>query len=303
MGALTALLMVTACSTTATDSGQKALHYEGGATQAEKFVECINPGERVVDGSGDKHYTYPMNQRKYVFDITEGADREPLTVTTKDGITQQVTGITNFVLNTSCEPLEVEGKKYEGGALQVFHEFLGKPRNAYFDDNTEGSGWLPILNDYIGRQLQILANSVAQENNWTYEQLYNDATVREQWQKQVQERLAVAVNRGMETNVEFFKNYVVSFDQPEPPQEIKQSLLARQTAKAKAETAGANAEAQRLAAEAQEDVAKAEAAVRQSEIKGYGSVEAYLCAKHIEAGLSCFPPGADSFILSNPSSK
>jgi hypothetical protein len=284
------LALLAGCSTTATDSGQKALHYKGGATQAESFESCVGPGERVVDGSGDKHYKYPLNQRKYVYDDTDGADRGTIEITTKDGIPMTVSGITNFVLNTDCEKVKVGDKTYKGGVLQVFHEFLGKPREAYFDDNSEGPGWGPILDDYIGRQLQILANTVVQSNGWTYDQLFNDAGIREEWQKEVEERLPAAVNRNMETDLEFFKNYVVSFDQPQPPQNIKNALLNRQRALAEAETAEAKADAAVLTAKAKEAQAKAEAATRKAEIEGYGSVDAYLKAKAIQKGINPWQP-------------
>jgi len=284
-------LLLAGCSTTATDSGQVALHYKGGATQAEKFEGCVGPGERTVDGAGDKHYTYPSNQRKYVYDDTDGADREPIQITTSDGIPMTVTGITSFVLNTSCEPVTVAGKEYKGGTIQVFHEYMGKPRHAYFDDNTEGEGWGPILDDYLGRQLQILANTVAQENKWSYDQLYNDTAVRQQWQDEVQEAMVAAVNRSTETDQEFFKNYVVSFDQPQPPENLKNDLLTRQRALAQAETAEAKAEAAVITAKAQAAQARAEAETRKAEISGYGSVEDYLKAKAIEKGINPWQPG------------
>src|SRR3712207_8983535 len=43
-------------------------------------------------------------------------------------------GVANFVLNTDCSPLEINGRTLPGGALQQFHESLGKRYQAYMTD-------------------------------------------------------------------------------------------------------------------------------------------------------------------------
>ncbi len=93
-------------STTSTGPDQVALHYKGGAFSSRRFSDCVGPSNRVFDGPGDDHFAYPSSQTNFVFDGEDG-DGGPITFVTKDGIEMTVEGVTNFLLNTACEPSEI----------------------------------------------------------------------------------------------------------------------------------------------------------------------------------------------------
>ena len=66
-----------------------------------------------------------------------------------------VEGVANFLLNTNCTTLEVDGITYPGGALQRFHELIGKRYVAYMtEDGFRSDGWRQMLSIYIGRPLE-----------------------------------------------------------------------------------------------------------------------------------------------------
>ena len=60
-------LFLTSCSSDGyTDLSMKTLRYEKGSTQGGQFVDCINPGEKIV--TNDALYPYPTTQRENVWD-------------------------------------------------------------------------------------------------------------------------------------------------------------------------------------------------------------------------------------------
>ena len=94
-------------STASTGPDQVALHYKGGAFSSKRFSDCIAPSNRVFDGPGDSHFAYPSSQTNFVFDADQGSDGGQITFVTRDGIEMAVEGVTNFLLNTSCEPITI----------------------------------------------------------------------------------------------------------------------------------------------------------------------------------------------------
>lgn len=270
-----------------------AVHYDGGITQGEKFVDCVGPGQKQVDDGGDHYYKYPLNQRNWVNDDVDNADDGLITFFSSDG-QMSATVITNFILNTSCEPKTVDGKEYKGGTLQIFHEYIGKPRKAYFDDNEYGAGWEWVLKNYIGRPLQQAFNTYGK--SYGTEELWRDPTKRNELQAEIEQALPDLINRQMETDEQFFMNLTVSIDEIEPPAETKALIQQRQDAKIKAETAEANKQAEVAAAEAQAAIEKAKAQALKAEIEGYGGVQWYACLKSIEAGMPCFQPNGQLVI-------
>jgi hypothetical protein len=280
-------------STTSTGPDQVALHYKGGAFTSKKFADCIAPSSRVFDGPGDGHFAYPSSQTNFVFDADSG-DGAPITFVTRDGIEMAVEGVTNFLLNTSCEPIEIGSKTYEGGALQRFHELIGNRYAAYMtEDGSRSDGWRQMLGVYIARPLDTAIDRAGQ--SYTYTELYTDPLKKAAWEADVLEQLPDLVGRQIEGDTEFFTSFAVTLQKPEPPQSIKDELVKQQAAVAKAKAAEAEAAAREAAARAQIEVERAEAAKINERVKVLGR-EGYLQQYAIDHGLNPFQPSANSLI-------
>jgi len=222
--ALLGLLVVTGCSSVSNGPDEAALHYEDGPFSNKKFHNCVDPSDREYDGPGDQFYKYPTSQRNLDFSKDKGADAGPITFVSKDGIEMSVTGVLNFRLETSCKPVTVAGKKYDGGVLQFFHELIGNRYDAYNDDDDQTSdGWVKVLRIYMYKPLDTAIDRAGQQ--FTYQQLYNDASVKAQWEQSVLEQLPGLVDRQTDGDVEFFKDYALTLQKPNPPQAIKDALL------------------------------------------------------------------------------
>ncbi|MGZ8738441.1 MAG: hypothetical protein ACXWW7_14845 [Nocardioides sp.] len=127
--------------------------------------------------------------------------------------------------------------KYAGGALQRFHELIGNRYQAYMtDDGQRSDGWRQMLNVYIARPLDTAIDRAGQN---TYTELYTDPTKKAAWEQDVLEQLPDLVNRQTDGDTEFFLNFAITLQKPEPPQAIKDALVKQQeaVARAKAEAA------------------------------------------------------------------
>ncbi len=290
---LLGLLIFVRPSTASTGPDQVALHYKGGAFTSKRFSDCIAPSNRVFDGPGDGHFAYPASQTNFVFDVDTG-DGGPITFVTKDGIEMTVEGVTNFLLNTSCDSLEINGTTYPGGALQRFHELIGNRYAAYMtEDGFRSEGWRQMLSIYIARPLDTAIDRAGQ--NYTYVELYTDPAKKAAWESSVLEQLPDLVNRQTDGETEFFLNFAVTLQKPEPPQSIKDELVKQQAAVAAAKAAQAEAEAREAAALAQVAVEKAEAQKIAERVAVLGR-EGYLQQYAIDQGLNPFQPSTNSLI-------
>lgn len=280
-------------STASTGPDQVALHYKGGAFTSKRFSDCIAPSNRVFDGPGDSHFAYPASQTNFVFDTGDG-DGGPITFVTKDGIEMTVEGVANFLLNTSCEPLEIGGTTYEGGALQRFHELIGNRYQAYMTpDGFRSDGWRQMLSVYIARPLDTAIDRAGQ--NYTYTELYTDPAKKALWEQSVLDQLPGLVDRQIDGDTQFFLNFAITLQKPEPPQSIKDELVKQQAAVAAAKAAQAEAEAREAAALAQVEVEKAEALKIQARVEVLGQL-GFLQQYAIDNGLNPFQPSTNSLI-------
>jgi SPFH domain / Band 7 family len=295
--ALLALVSFARPSTASTGPDQVALHYKGGAFSSKRFADCIAPSNRVFDGPGDSHFAYPSSQTNFVFDADQGSDGGQITFVTRDGIEMAVEGVTNFLLNTSCEPIRIGSTEYAGGALQRFHELIGNRYQAYMtDDGQRSDGWRQMLNVYIARPLDTAIDRAGQ--NYTYTELYTDPQKKAAWEQDVLEQLPDLVNRQTDGDTAFFLNFAITLQKPEPPQAIKDALVKQQEAVAKAKAAEAEAAAREAAARAQISVEKAEAAKINERIKVLGR-DGYLRQYAIDHGLNPYQPSTGSLITGN----
>jgi hypothetical protein len=278
-----------------TDPSVTALRYEGGSTQGREFKECVPAGTKLA--TDDTLYPYPNTQRQDMWDSTNKAADHPnlgeetsLTDSAGVPITAQVN--VQFFLNTSCEPLDKtdEHKAYKGGVLQAYHELVGKTRTAYFnDDGTYGDGWINAMNYYISPQVEsFLADAT---RKYGAEALWqNKDGIRQKIADDLTAALPQLVNDNMETDLQFYENFKVQITSFTPDGEFLGLYKERQAAAVKAQTAQDNAAAQVAEAQANTEVAKAEALTKAATIAGYGSVEAYLQAQAIAAGMNPFQP-------------
>ena len=280
-------------STASTGPDQVSLHYKGGAFTSKRFSDCIAPSNRVFDGPGDGHFAYPASQSNFVFDAGDG-DGGPITFVTKDGIEMTVEGVANFVLNTDCSTQEIGGTTYPGGPLQRFHELIGNRYAAYMtDEGFRSDGWRQMLAIYIARPLDTAIDRAGQA--YTYAELYTDPAKKALWEQSVLDQLPGLVDRQTDGETQFFLNFAITLQKPEPPQSIKDELVKQQAAVAAAKAAQAEAEAREAAAIAQVEVEKAEAKKIQARIDVLG-IQGYLQQYAIDNGQNPFQPSTNSLI-------
>src|SRR5438128_2101453 len=135
---LSSLVALSACSTISTESDQVALSYNKGSFSSKTFDKCIAASNREVDGPSDQHFVYPTSQRVYDATGSKSSDAPAFTVVSSDNAELRQPVTITFTLNTDCTPITVDGKKYPGGILQLFHERLGNRYAAYWNADDEG---------------------------------------------------------------------------------------------------------------------------------------------------------------------
>lgn len=301
VAAFAAILMVFALSSCSSDGlsdpAFRTLRYEGGDTGGSKFKECVSEGEKLV--SNDTFYSYPKTQRESIWDSSnfekgsKSADFPDLVVTDKDGRLVHVKMKISFMLNTSCDKVEANGKTYKGGTIQAFHELIGKTRGADFDTSESGSksygnGWLWVMTNYISTPAENFVSKAIRPQS--VEDLFNDTRKQEAIQDSLLESLPKLVNDVMETDLQFFENFTVVIYKVTPDDEYLNLIKERENAQIKAETAKRNAVARVAEAEANAKVAEAEASVKRAEISGYGGFNNYKCIYLADHGLNCAQP-------------
>ena len=103
------------------------------------------------------------------------------------------------------------------------------------------------------------------------------------------------MNRQTDGEAEYFLNFAITLQKPEPPQSIKDQLVRQQAGVAAARAGPAEAEAQKAAAQAQVEVQRIEAQKVQVRVKVLGQ-QGYLQEYAINSGLNPFQPSANSLI-------
>ena len=285
-----------------TDPSYRTLRYEGGDFSGSKFKECMGDGEKIA--SNDKFYSYPTTQREDVWDSNnfeagnKSADNTDLVLTDKNGVTVNAKVKVDFFLNTSCEPVTVDGKEYKGGTLQAFHELIGKTRGAYFNvgksgTNAYSSGWIWAMTNYISNPLENQLNVEARQT--TADAMWLDSAEKTKMENELEAKLPALINAGMETDLDFYKIANIQITSLTPGDDYLDLFKKRQTAKIDAQTAQINKHSRVVGAEA-------DAAVKCADVLGYrlsgmsytDAVNAYLKAKAIEAGMNPFQPNVNS---------
>lgn len=280
------------------DPSFQTLRYAGGFGEGSKFKECVPVGSKLA--SDDSFYRYPTSQREDVFDsnhfvdknrdgISEGSADHPDLVINVNGVDMNVKAKIQFFLNTSCKPVTVDGKKYDGGVIQYFHEHIGKTRHAYFNkDGSYESGWLWVMDNYISTSVQQLATPALRkyspEDAWLKTDAWEDVS------NTVQGGLQAAVDAAMESDLQFYKDMRVKVFGISPEADFVSLYKERQAAATKAQTAELNKQAQITEAEANAAVAASQAKIKRAEISGYGDNHTYICSVLADKGLNCEQP-------------
>jgi hypothetical protein len=291
------VLALSGCSTVSTESDQVALAYNKGSFSSKTFDKCVNASTREVDGPSDQHFVYPTSQRVYDATGREGADAAPFTAVSKDNAELHVPATITFTLNTSCAEITVDGKKYPGGILQLFHERLGNRYSAYWNSDSEGdagsdgapAGWVSLLNFAIGQPLDTSLDRVTQGYEWR--KLWNDPATKTAVEKQVSEQIQALVDQqtGAPAGEHFFTGFRVLMQKPDPTNEnLKKAVASEQAAVAEANSAKAKADADKAAAEAQIAVARARAEATKAEVAALGP-DAWIKKYGIDKGISPWP--------------
>lgn len=281
-------LVLAGCATVSTQPDTVALHYKGGPISSTTFDACVGTGSRDYAGPGDHYYIYPASQRYYEFDSGKGdqADSGSITFVTADGIEMAVTGVVNFTLNTDCD------------TLRAFHEKIGNRTSSYFTDGANApDGWKNMLDVYIGQALNTAVDRAGQA--YPYASLYNDTATKTKWEQEVNTLLPELVNRQTDGEEEFFQNFSITLQKPEPPAEVKAALVQQQAAVAKQNAAKAEADAAAIAAQAQIEVEKAEAEKARVWVGVIGA-DGYLKQQAIEKGLNPWQPTGTPLVNSTP---
>jgi hypothetical protein len=313
--AVAAVLVLSSCSSDGyTDNSMRSLRYEKGSLSGGKFVECVAPGKKIV--TNDKLYAYPITQREDVWDSNEyhkgsnSADHDDLVIGDRDGNDVHYKIKVPFTLNTSCDPVTVDGKKYPGGALEVWHELISKTRKGYFkEDGTYGgeqSGWIWLMNNHISSSVEDILNRATRTT--TVDAVWRGATADttdkktmglDEVRQTLQDNLQAAVNASTETNLEFYHIGQIKIYSATPDSDYAQQFKDRNAAQISAQTAKDNQTARVAQAKADAAVKEAQAKAQQAEIDGYGGPQWYACAKSLEHNLPCFQPGGTLLVTGN----
>ncbi len=214
-GVLVLGVSATGCSVSVRPDGM-GLEYNAGPFSSTKFDTCGSG--RVWHGPGDKVYIYPIGQRTYRFG--DHGDTDALKIVSKDNLELTVEGVATFSLNASCK------------TLRKFHEEIGLKYEAYEDD-----GWAEMLRVYIGAPLDRALDQVSKKYKWI--DLYSNPEVKKAWEEEVGTAVAAQVNATAGDNYFCSPTYtdkgecgafLLTLQQPTPPENVRTSLAAAQQA-------------------------------------------------------------------------
>lgn len=303
--AAAAVIGLSACSTSIPAGSQAVKVDDYFMIPADPTVEgCIKPETNEFNPPGGfKAYLYPSRQISY--DANDDKDAEaPTTVVVSNASNGnspaelKVPVTVTFDLTKDCDK------------LKDFHRNFGTKYQGWLnDDGSVSDGWKNLLNYVVGQPLKNTLVSIGQKYPW--QQIWNDDKVRGEFQAALTETLP-RVSKERTNGVEYFSNFQVTVMKPDVVNaDLKNAIVAQQTAiqqaqatqakgvadaeatKAKAvadaEAAKAKATADIEAAKAQTELARQRALQQQAEISGYPDVESYIRAKAVDKGFTLWP--------------
>jgi len=232
-----------ACSVATPDTSQAALHYSAGPFSSQQFLDCITPGTRQVDGASDLHFLYPNGRRTWTFrsnpdgSIAAGADAPAIRVSTSNQIELLVSGTATFSLNTVCNPwVDSDGRRWEGGPFQRFHDTIGRHNAAYFEESDViPQGWRNVAANYVGGPIERAMDRAGQPKEW--QALYSNVKDQTEWAETAQQMIPLLIEE--QAGGPHFILHNVQFDKPNVPasmmlvlEEKAASVQRQQTAQA-----------------------------------------------------------------------
>lgn len=254
-----------------------------------KLIDCI-PSQTTKNEFSNDVYYYPSRQISWDATGDHGSERKPyVVVSSKEAPAELNVPVTvTFDMTSNCD------------LLKKFHAQLGTKYSAWMvDDGNNGlktsQGWTDLLDFVVGQPTNNTLIRLSQ--TYTWQQIWNDDSVRTTFQQTLQKELPDAVKSRCDGET-YFTNFQVVVGKPDPVDpKLKDAIAQQQTSVAQANAAKQAADAQVATAEAQTKVAQQEALQKQAEIAGYPSVEAYLQALAIEKGMNPFQPNYGNAVV------
>lgn len=237
------LAALTACSSVNTSASEVALQYEGGPIDSAAYYACFGNAQREYNDAEDVHYYYPTGQRDFSFGGGDGLDSAALTSTTSNAQEIQVTGTVKFTMRLSCAAFtDPDGKRWEGGTAQFFHELFGSKDHAYNEEGGQayGDGWAKMLRQYMGFAVDRVVDDNALA--FTLDELNVDRVKKAAWEDAVQEALP-DVLKAMTGDVEVFRVNEVLLQRPGVNPTIAAALSEKEAARIRAEAVNIDKEA------------------------------------------------------------
>lgn len=159
-----------------------------------------------------------------------------------------------FDLTTDCDK------------LKQFHRDLGTKYEAW--KGGADNGWVKLLDYVVGQPLEQTLLAISPK--YTYQQIWNDQAVREEYRKAIQDALPEASKQ--KAGNDYFTGFTVTIGQPYPQDQRLIDLRANeQSALSEARTneikLTADAQAREKAAKANENAANAEVAAKEAEAR------------------------------------
>lgn len=205
-----ATLLAAGCSITNVEPDEVGIVYDAGPFSSTTFQECLKPSTRDVSGPADQGYRYPNGQRTFRFSGNDGDESKPITSASKDGATMTIYGGLTFNFSAA-----------DCTKLRKFHEEIGRKYAAY-----EPAGWIEMLKFYIGNPVERAMDEATLKYTWR--ELYFDSAKKAAWEQEMATLTGKYI--GQIAKGDYFAEMSFILRQPEPPEELKEAMVAEQAA-------------------------------------------------------------------------
>lgn len=259
-------------------SDMVAIRVGSGPFEAKKIKECKEPSTRGW-WTNDKYEYFPTSEREWDATGQDGSDSGRFKSVTQDSVEMYVPVTVRFTLKTDCKD------------LKEFYTRYARRYGAHFDSNGDyNTQWVTLLRKLVADPADQTLDRIIQTYPWR--KVWNDPATKTAIEKALNDALTSDNSLLVQTaKGEFFEGISVLIGAPQPVNpELATAVAQEQTSVAQAQSQEAQAKADAAKAQAQVAVAEAEAAKKRAEIAGYKSVDDYLKAKAIEAGLNPYQP-------------
>lgn len=255
-----------------------ALRVGHGPFDTKKVKGCVESSTRGY-WTNDTYVYFPTSEREWDATGEDGSDSGRFKSVTQDNVNMYIPVTVRFTLKTECKD------------LKEFYTKYARRYNAHFDsDGNYNQEWETLLRKLVATPSDATLDRIVQDYKWR--DVWNNPSTKVEIEKRLGDALASDNSLLVQTaKGSYFEGISVLVGKPEPVDATLAAAVAlEQTNVAKAQSEEAQARADAAKAQAQIAVSQAEAAKKRAEIAGYKSVDDYLKAKAIEAGLNPFQP-------------